>query len=165
VLESTVSEIRTFGWRLIQYSEGRDREENEVKPSESVAVFKKGDNIRIAGCNLLTKKTLPPPLYTGATLLSAIENASPGTPEVRAEMIETLLSGNYIQQWEQNFMPSEKGLVFYNCVKDRNISDIKLTESWEKALQNVRQGKQNADSFMTMFEIFTKQATKEILTL
>ena len=92
-----------------------------------------------------------------------MENASLGTPEIRAGIIETLLSGRYIQQWEQDFMPSEKGLVFYNCVKNKSISDIELTESWKKALLNVGLGKQSADSFMIMLEIFTKQAVEEIL--
>ena len=164
VLESTVSEIRKFGWRLIQYSEGKDREENEVNPGQPVTMFKKEEEIRISGCNMLTKKTRPQPLYTEATLLSAMEAFSLGTVEARTEIIETLISGRYIQQWEQNFVPAEKGLVFYNCLKDRSIADIELTESWEKALQNVGLGKQSADSFMIMLEIFTKQATEEILT-
>ena len=82
----------------------------------------------------------------------------------RTAIIETLLADNYIQQWEQNFVPTEKGLYLYNCLKGKSISDIELTESWEKALQNVGLGKQKADSFMTMFEIFIKQVVVEILT-
>jgi DNA topoisomerase-3 len=45
------------------------------------------------------------------------------------------------------------------------IADVELSGSWEKMLADVGKGKQNADTFMTMTEIYTKQVTEEILSL
>ena len=163
VLTSSVSEVRHLGWRSILGRE-EDREEGEIKQGDNIPIFVKGESVRIIGWNLLTRKTQPQPFHTETTLLSAMERLSFGTPETRTAIIETLLAENYIQQWEQDLVPTEKGLYLYNCLKNKSITDIELTESWEKALQNVGLGKQKADSFMTMFEIFTKQVVVEILT-
>ncbi|MDR0700235.1 MAG: hypothetical protein LBG28_13630 [Tannerella sp.] len=45
------------------------------------------------------------------------------------------------------------------------IADVELSGSWEKTLADVSEGKQNAGTFMTMIEIFTRQVTEEILSL
>ena len=68
----------------------------------------------------------PKPLYTEATLLSAMENAGKevkdaeskkamaecgiGTPATRANIIETLILRDYIRRDKKSIIPTEKGL-------------------------------------------------------
>jgi DNA topoisomerase-3 len=164
VFESEQSRILTQGWRTIQNRE-EDREKDEAEENAVFPVFTEGETVPISGWNLLTRKTLPPPFYTEASLLSAMEEAGLGTSATRARVIESLLSCGYVERQGQNLVPTEKGLVAHNHVKDMKIADIELAGGWEKTLTNIREGKQNAGTFMTVIEIFTGQVTEEILSL
>jgi DNA topoisomerase-3 len=162
VFESNRSRIITPGWRAVQNRE-EDCEEDEA--SDSFPVLAEGEIVSISGWNMLTRKTLPPPLYTEAGLLSAMEKAGLGTSVTRASIIETLLSCGYVERQGQNLIPSEKGLAVHSHVKNMKIAGAELSGSWEKMLADVGKGKQSADTFMTMIEIFTGQVTEEILSL
>jgi DNA topoisomerase-3 len=162
VFESEQSQIITPGWRAVQNRE-EDREEDEA--GDSFPILAEGETISISGWNMLTKKTLPPPLYTEASLLSAMEKAGLGTFSSRTSVIETLLSCGYVERQGQNLIPAEKGLAVHSHVKNMKIADAELSGSWERMLIDVGKGKQSADTFMTVIEIFTGQVTKEILSL
>ena len=162
MLESKISRTVSPGWRLILGRE-EDREDGEVGENNILPVFVEGETARISGCNLLTRKTLPAPLYTEASLLSAMKDASLGTVETRAGIIETLFFSDYIERRGQNLIPAEKGTVVHNCIKNMCIADVKTAGSWEKILTDIGRGEQNADAFMTMIKIFTKQVAKEII--
>lgn len=62
-------------------------------------------------------------------------------------------------------MIPKKGQVVYNCLKDMRIADIQQAGGWERMLAGIGKGKQTAETFMTTFNIFTRQATEEILSL
>jgi DNA topoisomerase-3 len=164
VLVSGKSRIIAPGWRSIQNRE-EDREQNESGEKDSFPQFAEGETVHISGWNMLTKKILPPPLHTESSLLQAMEKAGLGTFATRASIIETLLSCGYIERQGQNLIPTEKGLAVHSHVKNMKIADAELSGSWEKTLANIRDGKQNPDTFMTMIEIFTGQVTEEILSL
>ena len=82
-------------------------------------------------------KTKPKPLYTEATLLSAMENAGKevsdaeskramaecgiGTPATRANIIETLILRDYIRREKKTVVPTEKGLAVYEIVKPFSV--------------------------------------------
>jgi DNA topoisomerase-3 len=162
VLVSEKSKIAAPGWRSIRNGQ-EDREADEVRLNEVLPSFTEGETVRVSGCNLLAYKTMPEPLHTERSLLLAMEEAGLGTAETRSPVIESLVSCGYIEQREQYLMPSEKGQVVYNCVKDMRIADVQQAGGWERMIAGIREGKQTADTFMTAFKIFTRQATQEIL--
>jgi hypothetical protein len=65
----------------------------------------------------------------------------------------------------ENLLPTEKGLVVYNCVKNMKIADAELSAGWERMLADVACGKQEPDTFLMAFKIFPRQVTEEILAL
>jgi DNA topoisomerase-3 len=162
VFESKQSRIITPGWRAVQNRE-EDREEDEA--NDIFPVFTEGETVPISGWNLLTKRTLPPPLYTEAGFLQTMEAAGLGTSATRASVIETLVSCGYIERQGQNLVPTEKGTVVHNHVKNMKIADAGLSGSWEKTLADIGEGKQTAGTFITLIETFTRQVTDEILSL
>ena len=101
------------------------------------------------GYGLAQKKTLPRPLYTEATLLTAMENCGKeiadgqareavkelgiGTPATRAAIITTLFKRDYIERSGKSIRPTEKGLYLYESVKGMMVADAELTGTWEKA--------------------------------
>jgi DNA topoisomerase-3 len=164
VLVSGKSKIIAPGWRSVLNRE-EDREEDEAHGKDGFPPFTEGETVRIFGWNLLTRKTLPPPLYTEASLLYEMGKAGLGTSATRASIIESLFSCGYIERQGQNLVPTEKGQVVYNCVKDMQMADTGQTGGWERMLADIGRGEQNADTFMTAFKIFTGQVTEEILSL
>ena len=116
--------------------------------------FKEGENIRISSLKETEHKTKPKPLFTEATLLSAMENAGReiedgevrkamdgcgiGTPATRANIIETLLLREYIRREKKTLVPTDKGMAVYDIVKDKRIANAEMTGMWELAWQRLR---------------------------
>ena len=168
------------GWRGI-FCRNEDREDDEPETDEGTAVFAEGDKVPVSGFGLARKKTMPKPLYTEASLLSAMENCGRditdeqareavkelgiGTPATRAAIITTLFKRDYIARSGKSIVPTEKGLYIYEAVKDMLVADVSLTGSWEKALLQIERHTLGTETFMASITDYTRKATREILNL
>ncbi|ERK03341.1 DNA topoisomerase, partial [Hoylesella pleuritidis] len=126
-------------------------------------------------------KTKPKPLYTEATLLSAMENAGKdvedaeskkamaecgiGTPATRANIIETLILRDYIRRNKKAIIPTEKGLAVYEIVKDKKIANAEMTGSWELALAAIEAGQMPAEKFAQGINSYVGTICEELLAL
>ena len=125
-------------------------------------------------------QTKPKPLYTEATLLSAMEHAGRevadeearkalagcgiGTPATRAAIIETLILRGYIRREKKSLIPTEKGLSVYKLVAGRKIADAEMTGAWEVALAAIEAGTMDERTFGKSIEVYTRQICEELLT-
>ena len=187
------SRILTKGWRAIKgilsdQNSNNSKNDNSHSNSNNVEEtlidlpeFKIGDELKISHTNLQEKTTQPPKLYSEADLLSAMENAGRsiddkeqqkaisnigiGTPATRASIIETLLSRNYINRKSNALVPTEKGLKVYHLVKDKKIANVQMTAEWEMALDKIEKGELNSKQFITDIKDYTKEITKELLSI
>jgi len=164
LLESKQSRTLTPGWRAV-LNRMEDREKDEIEGNEDFPALVEDENVSISGRCLSTCKTKFPLLHTEATLLEAMEYNSLGTPESRASIIETLIEWDCIERRGIFLRPAEKGLVINNRTKDMRISDVETAAGWERMLQDVGRGEQSPETFLKIMEIFTRQATEEILTM
>ncbi len=168
------------GWRGV-FARKEDREKDEPEGNEGTASFAEGEEIPIMGYGLAQKKTLPKPLYTEATLLSAMEHCGKevtdeqareamkdsgiGTPATRAAIITTLFKRDYIERSGKSIRPTEKGLYLYESVKEMMVADAELTGTWEKALTQIEAHTLAPDSFMLSIKEYAGKAASEILRL
>ena len=166
------------GWRAICNRE-EDREEEETE--EAAAEFIMGETLPVDGLSLGKSHTVPKPLYTEATLLTAMETAgrdtteSPkrkaaeatgiGTPATRAAIISTLFKREYIERSGKSIIPTERGLYLYDAVRGMQIADVALTENWEKALAQIERREMPAEGFMQSITICARQTTEEVAAL
>ena len=180
IFRSNSLKITLPGWRGV-FGRTEDKEEEEKNPDEELAEFEENENAKVGGHSLAQKKTMPKPLYTEATLLGAMETAGKnivdealreamkeqglGTPATRAAIIETLFKREYIERSGKSLIPTEKGLFIYDAVKNMRIADVEITGSWEKTFTDMEINKVSSDTFMKAIEIYTRQITKEILSL
>jgi len=180
VFRSNSLKILSLGWRNV-FGRPDDKEEGEKNMDEKLAEFKEGENAKVGGHGFTQKKTMPKPLYTEATLLSAMEAAgknlddetlreamkeqSLGTPATRASIIETILKREYIERSGKSLVPTEKGLFVYDAVKYMRIADMELTGNWEKTFADIEKNKVSPETFMKAMEIYTRQITEEVLSL
>jgi DNA topoisomerase-3 len=115
----------------------------------------------------LAKQTTPPPRYTEATLLAAMESAGKsiddealraamkdvglGTPATRAAIIETLLRRNYIARDRQHLVPTEMGLALIRFLVETKVASLaspELTGNWEARLARIARNEDTRNAFM-----------------
>src|SRR4051794_5548528 len=117
------------GWRGVYGLEAdADKAPTDDEEAEGAELpdLEQGQTIRCVVAEAEAKETRPPPRYTEATLLSAMETAGKlidddelrdamkehglGTPATRAETIETLIRREYIERVGRDLEPTPKGL-------------------------------------------------------
>ena len=167
------------GWKAIRGSMEEPVEEGETVV-DSFPEWQEGDRLDVFGFEMTEHQTKPKPLYTEATLLSAMEHAGRevadeearkalagcgiGTPATRAAIIETLILREYIRREKKMLIPTEKGLSVYKLVAGRKIADAEMTGAWEVALAAIEAGTMNERTFGKSIEVYTRQICEELLT-
>ena len=113
------------------------------------------------------KQTTPPPRYTEATLLGAMEAAGKtidddtlraamkdcglGTPATRAAIIETLLRRGYVTRDRRNLAPTATGVGLVATIERLSVASLasaELTGAWEARLARIARGEDARETFM-----------------
>ena len=174
----------SLGWKAVQKGkevEAEKKEGGEEQVLSSLPNLIEGENLPVLDTEITEHKTKPKPLYTEATLLSAMENAGKdveesdkrkamadcgiGTPATRANIIETLILRDYIRRDKKSIIPTEKGLAVYEIVKDKKIANAEMTGSWELALAAIEAGKMPSDKFAQGINSYVETICEELLSL
>ena len=174
----------SLGWKTMQkdlVTDAEKKENNDELFLPSLPGLTKGEVLPLVSAEITEHKTKPKPLYTEATLLSAMENAGKeveeddkrkamaecgiGTPATRANIIETLILRDYIRRDKKTIIPTEKGLTVYEIVKDKKIANAEMTGSWELALAAIEAGKMPSDKFAQGINSYVGTICEELLSL
>jgi DNA topoisomerase-3 len=116
---------------------------------------------------LHSETTKPPPRYTEATLLSAMEGAGKlvedeelaeamkerglGTPATRADTIDGLINAKYMDRAQRELIPTAKAeqlIQFLAAVKAEELTSPAMTGEWEFKLRQIEHGKFTRAKFM-----------------
>jgi len=174
----------SLGWKAVQKGkevEAEKKEDSDEQILSSLPNLTEGEVLSLVNADINEHKTKPKPLYTEATLLSAMENAGKevkeddkrkamaecgiGTPATRANIIETLILRDYIRRDKKAIIPTEKGLAVYEIVKDKKIANAEMTGSWELALAAIEAGKMPANKFSQGINSYVGTICEELLSL
>ena len=174
----------SLGWKAVQKGkevEAEKKEDNDEQILSSLPDLTEGEVLSLVSAEITAHKTKPKPLYTEATLLSAMENAGKevedaeskkamaacgiGTPATRANIIETLILRDYIRRDKKAIIPTEKGLAVYEIVKDKKIANAEMTGAWELALAAIEVGKMPSDKFAQGINSYVGTICEELLSL
>ena len=174
----------SLGWKAVQKGKEAEAEKEEYGDEQvlsSLPNLAKGEILPLVDTEITEHKTKPKPLYTEATLLSAMENAGKevedaeskkamaacgiGTPATRANIIETLILRDYIRRDKKTIIPTEKGLAVYEIVKDKKIANAEMTGSWELTLAAIEAGKMPSDKFAQGINSYVGTICEELLSL
>ena len=174
----------SLGWKAVQKGkeiEAEKKEDGDEQVLSSLPSLTEEEVLPLVSAEITEHKTKPKPLYTEATLLSAMENAGKevkeddkrkamaecgiGTPATRANIIETLILRDYICRDKKAIIPTEKGLAVYEIVKDKKIANAEMTGSWELALAAIEAGKMPADKFSQGINSYVETICEELLSL
>ena len=174
----------SLGWKAVQKSkeaEADKKEDDDEQFLSSLPNLAEGEVLLLLNAEITEHKTKPKPLYTEATLLSAMENAGKevenaeskkamaecgiGTPATRANIIETLILRDYIRRDKKAIIPTEKGLAVYEIVKDKKIANAEMTGSWELALAAIEARQMPAEKFAQGINSYVGTICEELLAL
>ena len=174
----------SLGWKTVQKGkevEAEKKEDSDEQILSSLPNLTESEVLSLVNADITEHKTKPKPLYTEATLLSAMENAGKevedaeskkamaecgiGTAATRANIIETLILRDYIRRDKKSIIPTEKGLAVYEIVKDKKIANAEMTGSWELALAAIEAGKMPSERFSQGINSYVGTICEELLSL
>jgi DNA topoisomerase III len=171
------------GWRGVYGLEPDDakQQDEEANGEGELPELKQGQEVKCVEAESEAKETKPPPRYTEATLLSAMETAGKlvddeelreamkerglGTPATRAEIIETLIRREYIERVAKDLQPTPKGLSVITMLEKHPITSAELTGDWEKQLVDIEHGTAERSAFMSGIADFAKTTVEQIASL
>ena len=112
--------------------------------------------------------TEPPPRYTEASLVKALEEKGIGRPSTYSPTITTILERRYIEKEQKQLVPTELGKIV-NKLLTENFSDIinvEFTAKIEEEFDEVAEGKENwkqvIREFYGPFEKEVERVDKEL---
>jgi DNA topoisomerase-3 len=176
------------GWRGVYGLEadvdkqsGRAPDEESTDESAELPALEQGQTVKCVHAELEDKQTKPPPRYTEATLLSAMETAGKriddeelreamkdsglGTPATRAETIETLIRREYVERAGKDLQPTPKGLQVITMLEQHPLTSPQLTGEWEKRLADIEHGDGDRSEFIKGIVDLTTDTVEQIAAL
>jgi DNA topoisomerase-3 len=181
----TGREVLKPGWRVVfegqpdpsDQPDSPDKSEENSDNSKSLPAFTKGES----GAHeplLKEKTTTPPPYYTEATLLRAMETAGKtveneelreamkengiGRPSTRAAIIEKLYQRKYIVKQGKSLRATETGINLIQLIISPLLKSAELTGLWEKKLREIERGEYAAQDFLTELKEMTSGVVRDV---
>ena len=166
--KATGKEIIEQGWRVVrekspEVPEAPETPEAPEKEEKTLPHFTKGESGEHHP-TLTEKMTTPPPYYTEATLLRAMETAGKfvddeelraamkengiGRPSSRASIIETLFKRRYIKRERKRLVATNTGIELIDLIREDLLKSCELTGIWEKKLRDIEHQKYDALQFI-----------------
>lgn len=133
------------------------------------------------------KKTRAPKRYTAASLLSAMKNCgktiedeelkklmangpngSPrglGRPSSQASIVQTLEQRGYTTEKNKMIYPTKKGMDMIKAFPVEELKSAEMTAQWEKRLDDIEQGKETFENFISDLEESVRRWTNQIMLI
>jgi DNA topoisomerase I len=141
LLRATGQTLKFDGFRRV-YFEGRDDDADEDAESRLPELTAE-QALRLL--ELLPEQhfTQPPPRYTEATLVKALEEYGIGRPSTYAQIISTLQDRGYVRLEDKRFFPEEIGEVVNDILVEHfgDVIDVGFTARMEEELDDIAEGK------------------------
>jgi DNA topoisomerase-1 len=140
LLRATASHLRFPGFRQV-YIEGRDTQDDE-DAERTLPELTEGEVLRQIGITPDQHFTEPPPRFTEATLVKALEENGIGRPSTYAPTMSTIQDRGYVKKDGRALKPQELGFVVADMMSEhfKDIVDVGFTARMEDELDEVANG-------------------------
>ncbi|MCC6415174.1 MAG: DNA topoisomerase III, partial [Opitutaceae bacterium] len=176
--------LTSAGWLAVY---GKSSVDEDGKDAKSLPALTSADGsptrAKTLAATLHAETTKPPPRYSEATLLTAMETAGKlvtddelaeamkerglGTPATRADTIDGLINQKYLERAQRELVPTPKAeqlLEFLAAVKADALTSPAMTGEWEFKLRQMEQRKFSRDQFMAEIVEQTKAIVQNVKT-
>ena len=148
------------------YVETLDIEEKEE--FEKIPKLAEGQSLQKVNVDSKQSFTEPPPRYTEASLVKALEEKGIGRPSTYSPTITTILARRYIEKSQKQLFPTDLGKVVNKLLVENfgDVINVDYTAQMEQTLDEIAEGKKQWKSvikeFYTPFEKVVEKVDKEL---
>ncbi len=184
--QSTGTVVERVGWKVLDIGGGQkaprpkaegkkgddEEREPEDEPQSLPTGLARGQPQAVEDAEAVKKRTRPPPRFTDASLLTAMETAGRaldekeladamretglGTPATRAAIIEVLLDREYLRRRGKVMEATDKGIHLIQVVHP-DVKSPAMTGQWESWLQRIERGEGQLDAFIQGIEQYVTE--------
>jgi DNA topoisomerase-1 len=160
IFRATGSVLKFDGFLRV-YEEGRDEKTDEdEEAARKLPRVERGESLKLNGVTPEQHFTEPPPRYTEATLVKALEEKGIGRPSTYAAIMTTILDREYVEKHESRFHPTALGTTVNDLLIGGGFDDLfneKYTARMEEELDEVEEGKLKwTDALSEFYEKFAR---------
>jgi len=133
--------VRFPGFMAV-YEVQRD-EDQEAEEGATLPELTEGQALTLLEVTSEQKFTQPPPRYTEASLIRALEANGIGRPSTYAPIMATILDRGYVYLEQRRFHPTDLGFVVTDQLVEHfpEIVNVEFTAAMERELDEVEEGK------------------------
>ena len=156
----------SFKGFMSDYVETLDIEEKEE--FEKIPKLVEGQSLQKVNVDSKQSFTEPPPRYTEASLVKALEEKGIGRPSTYSPTITTILARRYIEKSQKQLVPTDLGKVVNKLLVENfgDVINVEFTANMEQEFDEIAEGKKQWKSvikeFYTPFEKVVEKVDKEL---
>jgi DNA topoisomerase-1 len=153
LFRATSSEIVFPGYMRVTGAEEKKKAEENSDEIDRLPALEKGEPLEWLEWLQQQKFTQPPPRYTEASLVRALEENGVGRPSTYAQVLSTLQNRRYVLKEKRMLLPTEIGMKVCDFLVAHlaELFDVKFTAGMETLLDEVESG---SVRWVTMMEKF-----------
>src|SRR5262245_28160740 len=136
--------VQKFDGFLKVYQEGRDEKAEEDEDERALPLVQKGETLALNKIDPEQHFTEPPPRYTEATLVKALEEKGIGRPSTYAAIMTVIQDREYVEKKEGRFHPTALGKTVNDVLIEGGFNDLfneTYTARMEEELDEIEEGK------------------------
>ena len=136
--------VQKFDGFLKIYQEGRDEKEDDDEAERTLPLVEKGETLKLNSITPEQHFTEPPPRYTEATLVKALEEKGIGRPSTYAAIMSTIQEREYVEKIQSRFHPTALGKTVNDLLIEGGFDDLfneTYTARMEEELDEIEDGK------------------------
>jgi DNA topoisomerase-1 len=167
LLRATGQTLKFDGFRRV-YFEGRDDAASDEDAEGILPALTAEQVLRLLEVLPEQHFTQPPPRFSEASLVKALEELGIGRPSTYASIISVLLDRQYVRLEDRRFYPEDVGEVVIDLLVEHfpDVVDVTFTAKMEDELDDIAEGKmrwtQVLDEFYGPFERLLEKKEDEI---
>jgi DNA topoisomerase-1 len=170
LLRSSGSTVKFPGF-LVVYEEAKDEDQVTEEDEENARIpagILEGQSQRLV--RLLPEQhfTQPPPRYSEATLVKALEEYGIGRPSTYAPILSTIQQRGYVLREGKRLSPTETGILVNDLITEHfpEVVDVGFTAKMEEDLDLIAEGKRDwVASIREFYGPFAEQVAKAELNM
>lgn len=157
VAEFTASgTVVTFRGFMAAYEEGHDESRNEDEAEEQESKLPNltvGQKLKAVEVTAKDHQTSPPPRYTEASLVKALEEDGIGRPSTYAAILSTIINKGYVTKRGQALVPAWIAFTITRFLEENfgNLVDYAFTAAMEEDLDKIAAGELDRSTWLKQF--------------
>ena len=152
-LSASGSSVRFPGFMVLYQSVEDEKEDAEASGLEKLPDLKQGEPLALEQLDPVQHFTQPPPRYSEASLVKALEENGIGRPSTYAAILSTIRDKGYVELVKGYFVPSELGFLVNDLIVASfpDVFDVEFTARMESDLDRIEAAELEAQTILERF--------------